>query len=431
MSFKAKHLIYPVRKECKLIVEGVFPVRVSAEECYSLEILPFSGLRKYGLRHTSYIPTEADEVFLKERHPLTVCGEALTLNVTWPQEDCYICNLFVGDVKVETMEVYALEEDLFAKNPYKGDHHLHSIMSDGKETPVYMAAAACRNGYDYCVITDHNCYKASLLTRDFYQPSGVDFMVIPGEEVHSPDNPVHIINLGGNKSVVAWFQEHEDEYRAAVAEELKKMDDPMTDKDRYAAAASQVMFDKIHEAHGVAVLCHPNWIIPTGFNEHEDITDYLFDHKRFDALELIAGGAYEVGTQMQVSYYKDRPKIPVLGNSDSHNCFVPKGKVGLEPGNYTIVLADALDPDAVKEAIRAGRSVAADDNKFYGEYRLVKYAYFLQRNYFPGHDQKRFELGAAMLRMASSQDSSDPKLVGAVQNPRPSRDFEPLRYKDE
>ena len=204
------------------------------------------------------------------------------------------------------------------------------------------------------------------------------------------------------------------------------MTEPMTDKDRYAAAASQVMFTRIRETDGVAVLCHPQWILPDGFNEHEDVTDYLFDHKKFDALELIAGGAYEVGTQMQLSYYNDRPNMPVLGNSDAHGCF---GEA-LEPGNYTIVFADSFDCEGIKAAIRAGFAVAADANRFYGDYRLVKYAYFLQRNYFPKHKQKRNYLGGQMLRLASSLEGTDSPKAAALKTPRPTEDFAPLRYAE-
>lgn len=428
MSFKTKHLIFPVRKECKLVIETVFPVRVDSKETYTLELFPFSGLRKYGLRNAVYTPTAEDEAFFAERHELKVEGDCLTLSLVWPQEDCYILKLYVGDTPVSTMEVYALEEDLFSRNPFKGDNHMHTYMSDGKDSPMYMAAAACRHGYDYCVITDHHRYEPSLIAKAFFEPTGVDFLVVPGEEVHSPDNPVHIINLGGNRSVNAWFQEHEDEYRAAVDKKMEAISEPMTDKDRYAAAACQVMFGRIHEADGVAVLCHPNWILPNGFNEHEDITDYLFDHKEFDALELIAGGAYEVGTQMQISYYQERPKMPVLGNSDAHSCFAAGGK--LEPGNFTIVFAEALETEAIKTAIRSGFSVAADANKFYGDYRFVKYAYFLQRNYFPEHKTKRFALGASMLRMASSRAEADSDMGQALKGVSITQEFLKLRYAE-
>lgn len=423
-GFEMKHLIFPVRENCTLRIQCVFPMRVNPQESYTLSIHPFSGLRRYGLRHSDHMPTEEDAAFFAHRHQLTVQGNDLVMDLVWPQEDRYICRMYVGETHVKTMEVYALEADLFAKQPFKGDNHMHTYMSDGKDSPMYMAAAACRHGYDYCVITDHKLYEPSLIARDFFAPTGVDFLVIPGEEVHSPDNPVHIINLGGNHSVNDWWRDHEEEYRAAVAQELSTMDDPMLDEDRYTAAASQVMFDKIHEADGVAVLCHPNWIIGHGFNEHEDVTDYLFEHRRFDALELIAGGAYEVGTQMQLSYYNDCPNMSILGNSDAHACFGEK----LEPGNYTIVFAEALTGEAIKDAIRTGLTVAADDNRFYGDYRLVKYAYFLQKNYFPSHKQMRNTLGAQMVRFASSRMSADSPMGAVLSEIKPSRSFAPKRY---
>ncbi len=427
MTFKMKHLVFPVRKACRLTLESVFPVRVDPEETYTLVIFPFSGLRKYGLRNTGYVPTAGDEAFFSATHTLKAEGDTLTLAVTFPQEDCYICRLYAAETLIDVLEVYALEEDLFGKTPYKGDNHMHTRHSDGKDSPVYMAAAACRHGYDYCVITDHHQYEPSLEAKAFFEPTGVDFLVIPGEEVHSPDNPVHIINLGGTYSVNEWWRESEDEYRAAVAREMEGMAGPMTEEDRFAAAACQVVFDRIRAADGVSVLCHPQWIISSGFNEHEDITDYLFDNKRFDALELIAGGAYEVGTQMQISYYQERPKMPVLGSSDSHACF----SEALEPGNFTVVFADSLSVDAIKDAIRAGLTVAGNANRFYGDYRLVKYAYFLQRNYLPEHKARRNTLGAWMIRMASSNGTVDSPEDDRCKAERPSEGFAPLRWKEE
>ena len=425
MNFKLKHLIFPVRQSVKLVLEPVFPVGVDPNGDYTIRLSPFSGLRKYGLRNSGHLPTTADEAFFTQAHPLSPDGNTLTLEVAFPQEDCYICRLYLGETEVDVLELYALEEDLFAKNPYKGDNHMHTRFADGKDSPMYRAAAACRFGYDYCVITDHYRYEPSLMARDFFAPTGIDFLVVPGEEVHSPDNPVHIINWGGHGSVNAWFQQNEAEYRAAVAEELATITEPMTDGDRYAAAACQVIFDRIRKAGGLSILCHPHWIVANGFNEHEDVTDYLADHKRFDVLELIAGGAYEVGTQIQLSYYKSRPTMPIVGSSDSHGCFGD----ALEPGNFTVVFADELDPEALKTSIAAGLTVAGNDNKLYGDYRLVKYAYFLQRNYFPEHKKKRNALGAWMVRMASSNgETDDPN--DKRKAIRPSQDFPKLRYTE-
>lgn len=427
MSFTMKHLLFPVGKPCRLTVQCKFPLKVDPNESYSVQLLPFSGLRPYGLRGCEHKPTAADEAFFAEAHPLTVAGEELVLELTFPQEDRYICRISVGEKVAETLEIYALEDDLFGKNAYKGDNHMHTRFSDGKDSPEYMAAAACTNGYDYCVITDHKVFEPSLIAKEFFEKTGVDFLVIPGEEVHSPDNPVHLINMGGKESVNDWWRYHEEEYRAAVEEELKTITEPMTAKDRYAAAASQVMFDRIRSVDGVSIFCHPNWIEGVVFHQHEDITDYLFQHKRFDALELIAGGAYEIGTQMQLAYYQDLHKMPVLGNSDSHGCFGG----GLEPGNYTIVFADSLEEEAIKNAIRQGCCVACDANKFYGDYRLVKYAYFLQKNYFPKHRSQRSQVGAWMLRMASSGGTVNTATDEKRKAVRPSDRFPTLRYTEE
>lgn len=427
MCFEMKYLIYPVRQECELVIRSVFPVCIDSKEEYSISIKPFSGLRCYGMRNTGYIPTKDDELFFAKRHPLTIINEHLVMNIRLPQEDCYICQLYIGEERVKKLEIYALEHDLFMKTPYKGDNHLHTCMSDGMDSPMYMAAAACRNGYDYCVITDHMRREPSLIAQNFFTPLVKEFLVISGEEVHSPGNPVHIINLGGNESVNDWCREHEAEYSAAVSQEMDSISEPMTETDRYATAASQVIFDRIREVNGVAVLCHPNWILENGFNEHEDITDYLFDHKRFDALELIAGGAHEVGTQMQLSYYNNCSNMPILGNSDAHGCFACK--TGL--GYHTIVFAEKLTEEAIKDSIRAGFTVAVDENRFYGDYRLVKYAYFLQRNYFPNHQKKRNALGAYMLRMASCKDNTDLQLLDNIQRIVPTQVFAYLRYTND
>ena len=427
MSFKMKYMIFPVGKPCRLTVQCEIPLRLDPQESYSVKLQPFSGLRPYGLRGCAHKPTAEDEAFFAEAHSLTPVGEELVLELVFPQEDRYICRVYVGEKVAETLEIYALEEDLFGKNPYKGDNHMHTRFSDGKDSPEYMAAAACRNGYDYCVITDHRVFEPSLIAKEFYEKTGVDFLVIPGEEVHSPDNPVHLINMGGSESVNDWWRYHEDEYRAAVDEELKNITEPMTDKDRYAAAASQVMFDRIRSVNGVSIFCHPNWIEGVVFHQHEDVTDYLFDHKRFDVLELIAGGAYEIGTQMQVAYYQDLPKMPVVGNSDAHGCFGG----GLEPGNYTVVFADALEEEAIKDAVRSGCCVAGNEGKLYGDYRLVKYAYFLHKNFYPKHFKKRFALGAWMLRMASSGGTVNAASDEKNKILRPSEMFAALRCTEE
>lgn len=424
MNFKFKKLIYPVHKECKLVIEPIFPVMIQEGLDYLIQIQPFSGWKRYGLRNRADAPTAAEETFFKEMHQLQMEDGALTITVKLPQEDCYYCNLYVGDTHLEKLEIYALDADLYARTPYKGDNHLHTYLSDGRDSPMYMAATACLHGYDYCVITDHWHYEPSIMAKEFFEKTGVDFLVIPGEEVHSPDNPAHIINLGGNASVNAWWQKDDTEYRHAVAKEMEQITEPLTDTDKYTAAACQVVYDKIHEVDGVAVMCHPNWIVGHGFNQTEDVTEYLFDHKRFDVLELIAGGAFEVGTQMQISYYQEQEKMPILGNSDSHSAFASK----MIMGNFTIVFAKELTEEAIKNAIRQGMTIAGNANKLYGDYRLVKFGYFLLRNFYEEHKAQRTSLGSRMISMAGSGSNEDPKMIEKLQQIRPSGMYKNICY---
>lgn len=421
MYFQFRASVYPAGKKTRVVLNPAFPVQVNPEIEYTLGIKPLSGLKRY-----KKPANPAAEALISEKQKLEVVDNTLQMDIVFPQEDRYIVRLFANDTQIEVYEIYALEEDLFALTPFKGDNHMHTWMSDGSDSPMYMAAAACRHGYDYCVITDHRKYQPSLIARDFYAETGVDFLVVPGEEIHSPDNPVHIISIGGRSSVNEWFEKDEPAYRAAVEKEMEDVDASLGAADRYAAAACQVIFDKIREAEGASVLCHPHWIIANGFNETEDITDFLFDNKRFDVLELIAGGAYEEGTQMQISYYHDRPTMPVVGSSDSHGCFGTK----LEPGNFTIVFAEKLDADSIKQAIQKGLTVAGNQNKLYGSFRLVKYAYFLLKNFYPQHKQQRDQLGKAMLRYASARTGADSDLAQKLAAPRPSTLFDSFRAND-
>lgn len=427
MYFKPVHIIFPIGRKCRVRLAPQGPVVVSGNSDYTLQIQPFSGFRRYSALKKGKAYDEKCFEAITGEIPLNAVNGELTTSVLFPQEDRWMCDISYKGEKLERFEVYSLEDDLFPLTPYKGDNHMHSFMSDGKESPEYMAAACCRRGYDYCVPTDHHTMEASLRAKKAIDVLGVDLLILTGEEIHSPGNHVHIINVGGSASANDWYRNDPEGYEASVRDELAKIDVPMSDKDKWAAAASQVIFDKIHEYDGVAILCHPHWILKGILQESEDITDYLVDHKRFDVLELIAGGAFEEGTQMQISYYQELDKMPIVGSSDTHQQFGGR----LEPGNFTVVFAESLSSDSIRESIRMGRCTAGNGNKFYGDYRLLKYTYFLNANYFPEHDQRCATLGSRLLRYTSSGSDPESRFAQeAKEAPSPSALFESLRYPE-
>lgn len=173
------------------------------------------------------------------------------------------------------------------------------------------------------------------------------------------------------------------------------------------AAASLEVFDRIHERGGVAIVCHPYWVHLGKLQHHEDVTNYLFDHKTFDVYELIAGGAFEEGTQLQISYYQNQPSMPIVGSSDTHQLFGGR----LEPGNYTVAFAEELSAEAICKAVRSGVCVAGIENKFWGDFRLVRYAYFLSANVFPEHDRMQAALGDQLLfHVSSGMPAQSPRI---------------------
>ena len=409
MFFSLEKMLYPVQIPCKLIFRSLMPVPLDTSCQFTLNIYPVSGLR---LKDLSASEREAVLSIPMAGIRLTQEGEALSSPVIFPQEDRYVLRLYCNNKEIEVTEIYALEKDLFERNPFKGDTHMHSFLSaggksGGNESPEYVAAACRWRGYDFVAITDHHRYEPSQRCKRFFEPLQTDFLPISGEEVHAPGNPVHIVNLGGRASVNEWAEKQEDAYRAAVSLKLGEVSAKLSEKDRFAVASSYVVFDKIREFGGIAVLCHPSWIRGTTMllNESQDVTDCLFDDPRFDAYELMAGGAYLEGTQVQISYCMGRQPYPALGCSDAHaTC---RTRLSLDCDYYSIVFAKELTEKAILEAIREGLCVAACGERFIGPYRLVRYSYYLMQYVFPQHDRLCERQGQVFLKLASSRPGDD------------------------
>ncbi|MCS7254550.1 MAG: CehA/McbA family metallohydrolase [Armatimonadota bacterium] len=82
---------------------------------------------------------------------------------------------------------------------YCGDPHVHTVYSDGNDTPAQIVEAARGEGLDWVVITDHgvgpainHVLMAHQEALPFSEPG--KFIVIPGEEFTTPNYHVNIIN---------------------------------------------------------------------------------------------------------------------------------------------------------------------------------------------------------------------------------------------
>ena len=291
----------------------------------------------------------------------------------------------------------------------KGALHCHTTRSDGAGDPADVIRLHRENGYDFMALTDHRLYEPSVEVRDYWQGINPDFKLFPGEEVHSPDNLVHIVNFGGSRSVNALYREDEEKYRKEVAAIAESIPDKIPGKDYFPVAASEWVFGKIREAGGLAVFCHPYWNVAAGNVNPEWVNDEIFRRRKFDACEVIGGfyrWQYHSNNLQVVRCYEEQAKgnvFPVVGVSDCHGVdsfpFDPgvsrQGRMPSDSSDgdlfdwyYTIVLAEECELPSLIANVKKCNSMgvcapSGERPELFGSFRAVRYGHFLLRDYFP------------------------------------------------
>jgi hypothetical protein len=333
------------------------------------------------------------------------------------------------------LSIYAVNDDLCGRYPFMGDLHIHSFRSDGKESPEVVAANYRKFGYDFLAVTDHQRYYPSLEAISAYKDIDMDYLLVPGEEVHLPGTDVHIINFGGEYSVNALVEtsDHikdvgrdeskrsnemippsiylEEEYFAEIEKYADKLDIDCEDSTSYAVCCWA--FEHIRNAKGLGIFCHPYWISDV-YQVPENLVEYMMEKRPFDAFEVLGGEAYFEQNGLQtIRYYEDRAKhrnYPIVGASDSH------GSVNNDNGYVarTIVFAPENEKNYLIGAIKDYYSVAVDgisaELRAFGDIRLVRYAWFLITNYFPLHDDLCYEEGRLMKAFVCGDKDAGEKL---------------------
>lgn len=328
---------------------------------------------------------------------------------------CYL--MLTGDngsqTEIAFFTVYALREDLLELRPMRGDLHSHcswSCCCRQDENQYSLAVRGRERGLDFLGITDHLQIKPSQRARKFIQDFETDFQVVPGEEIHILRNQVpcldhhhgwqphvHIVNFGGQSSVAAYMNEHFAEVSASWKKAAEALPVSYSSGMRYTMAATDWIFDKIREFGGLSVFCHPFWTTFARFNLPVKLNEYILDRQKYDAMEVFGLGgvhnaSFNESNQLALAWWQAESirrghLIPLVGTSDSHDSAVLFGT------RSTIVFTASGNNGIgdIQEAIRQGRSVAVvsepgNEPEIFGDFRLVRYAYFLWRNYYPLHD---------------------------------------------
>ncbi|MCR5151062.1 MAG: hypothetical protein K6B52_07540 [Clostridiales bacterium] len=380
----------------------------------------------------SQFPSTADYTYYTVR-----CSDSGCIKVkhTFKREQQYFIRFFGDDDKrIAQFCVYAVNSDLAGRIPFIGDLHMHTNKSDGHETPEVVCANYRKYGYDFMVISDHRRYYPSLDAIKAYADVPVSLNIVCGEEVHLPriegKENVHIVNFGGEYSVNAlcdgpqWEEvgngkEYRslngecpdtmtnEEYEAKIREIASELHAPDY-IDAIPAAMCKFAFDEIRKANGLAIFPHPTWISDM-YHSSEPFTAYLTENKMFDAFEVLGGENYYEHNGFQTQkYYEDRAKglkYPIVGSTDSHSSYDSNRNAFI---CATMVFAPKNDRVELINSIKDYYSVAIDtisaEWRLVGEARLVRYACFLLKNYFPIHDEIAFEEGRLMKEYVTGTD---------------------------
>ncbi len=408
----------------------VRPKVVCCRKPTKLTIFPLSDHARFLPGETIYVA-----VYPMNQRPFELDGEpdtyppfpvvaaedgTLSFTVTCEQEQEYSLRLLYqkeGEEELTrmcTLRIFACEEDLYVRRPYKGDTHVHSTGSDGRESPAMVAATYRRAGFDFLAITDHGSYDPSLEAIERLQGLPSDLSLFPGEEVHVPfHSPVHVVNFGGSIPINRYYFEHREEVDNEVKKLMEELDDDCPDKRQYAYRLW--IARKIQEGGGLAILVHPHWVTQDFYSMADDITEYAFKRGDYDAFELLNGQEVDSNNMQTAFYFEQKAKgnnIPVVGASDSHGTWEPGRHFEDE---YTYIFAHDRTLEGIKEAVKNYYSVAIEEYRgehyrIYGDYRMVRFALFLAREFYPSYKKLCFEQGEALLRYLQGRREELPLL---------------------
>ncbi len=348
---------------------------------------------------------------------LTAIDGKLQFTYTATGECQHFVRIYQKDRRVVQLSLYTLADDLACRIPYRGDLHMHTCRSDGREDPATVCANYRKLGYDFIVITDHGRYYPSLEAMDAYRNTQLSLNILPGEEVHLPLTDVHIVNAGGTFSVNGLLESsanfrdtdgapeqrsldgvapaiipsssYEAEIRAIM--ESEACADCPADVDRQWYAVCVWGFDKIRQAGGLGIFAHPYWISDM-WQIHEPLTQYLLKKHPFDAFEVLGGENYYEQNGFQTSLYYDEYRKgrihPIVGSTDSHGSTEHNRNRDV---CSTIVFAHVNQRVDLIQSVKDRYSVAVDtiskEYRLVGEHRFQKYASFLLENWYPLHDR--------------------------------------------
>ena len=207
---------------------------------------------------------------------------------------------------------------------FKGNMHMHTTISDGAWTPEQAKAAYAAAGYDFIAITDHRVVGATGKYENMLVMSGAEYDYL------FADQALHIVAV-------------------LPDDRMREAKIPYDDH--------EALLRMIGQYGGAAILAHPAWSLNTtalmrslpgicGAEVYNTFSGIPWNTPRADSghvLDLLA-------TSGRLT--------PFVAGDDSHHY------QGEQCQSWTMVQARECTPQAILEALRAGRFYASQGPKF-------------------------------------------------------------------
>jgi hypothetical protein len=237
------------------------------------------------------------------------------------------------------------------------------------------------------------------------------YEVIIGEESHADyarpgGSIIHMLSIGVSQSVSQYLMANRGELEREIARRAQEFpaDLKLDTRDREELATSEYMADLARRFGGIAIFCHPFWQPYGSYNATIEYSREIVRRGKFDAWEIVVGaGGGDEAIFKGISWYNELLKeghtISLVGTSDCHDGASPT--FGM---HFTLVLAKSNKTVDVLAAVQAARSFGvrkfdgSERSAIIGPFSYIDYAYFLNNEYFPGHDALCARQGDLLLK---------------------------------
>lgn len=242
------------------------------------------------------------------------------------------------------MKKYLLPNTL---NSYKANLHMHTIVSDGRMTPLETKEAFLKEGYSIVAFTDHEVMipHPELIDDNFLAITSTEISIDEDKDLYFPFRKVYHLNIyskdpnkrifKGYDSNTIWIN-HTFDY-------LKDEEKTITRKREYTKEFINKIIEEANNDDCFVSLNHPVW----SMQNHDDYSGLkgLWGVEWFNT-GCVHSGYYDT-IQPLDDLLNEGEKVFPLATDDAHSlndCF----------GGYVVVRANNLKYDEVYEALKNG-----------------------------------------------------------------------------